>query len=298
MRTILDVIGDQSSYEQEGVLGVPIHMDTVACYGSEDKLTDCTYHTDTSEDVHNEDIWINCNTISSVTSPSQQPTSSTNNEQSNPTQHVPTSVTNNNQSNPTQQPTSVTNNQSNPTQQPTLETNNGQSIDDIETTSKNSKADTPSNTIALVVSLVGLAISLVVIGLLISRMVYKNKRKSGSTNHRWVSMGYKLLTCNYALYTMFTFSLMHMCTGFIISLMVMEILVLPRLTIDMKNQCLNQKTPLSTSHSVPVLCKAAMRCVLSIQGKEDQATRISHQILTSKVMMPAHEELKLGLSTF
>ena len=36
-------------------------MDNVACYGSEDKLIDCTYHTDTTEDDHSNDIWINCN---------------------------------------------------------------------------------------------------------------------------------------------------------------------------------------------------------------------------------------------
>ena len=144
------VIGDQSSYEREGVISAPIHMDTVACYGTEDKLTDCTYHTDTSEDMHNEDIWINCN-------PTQQPTS----------------VTNNDQSNPTQQPSSVTNNE--------------QSIDDTETTSKELKSDEP---IALAVSLVGLAISLVVIGLLICLLVYmyKRKRKSETTNHRWAGM--------------------------------------------------------------------------------------------------------------
>ena len=35
-------------------------MDNVACYGNESKLIDCTYHTDTSEDEHSEDIWINC----------------------------------------------------------------------------------------------------------------------------------------------------------------------------------------------------------------------------------------------
>ena len=36
-------------------------MDNVACYGSEDKLIDCTYHTDTTEDNHINDIWIECN---------------------------------------------------------------------------------------------------------------------------------------------------------------------------------------------------------------------------------------------
>ena len=37
-------------------------MDNVACYGSEDKLIDCSYHTDTTEDDHSNDIWINCDT--------------------------------------------------------------------------------------------------------------------------------------------------------------------------------------------------------------------------------------------
>ena len=35
-------------------------MDNVACYGNEDKLIDCTYHTDTSEDDHSDDIWVKC----------------------------------------------------------------------------------------------------------------------------------------------------------------------------------------------------------------------------------------------
>ena len=35
-------------------------MDNVACYGSETKLIECSYHTDTSEDDHSEDIWIDC----------------------------------------------------------------------------------------------------------------------------------------------------------------------------------------------------------------------------------------------
>ena len=38
-------------------------MDNVACYGSEDKLTDCTFNTQTSEDVHNNDIWIECSSV-------------------------------------------------------------------------------------------------------------------------------------------------------------------------------------------------------------------------------------------
>ena len=38
-------------------------MDNVACYGSEDKLTDCTFNTETSEDVHNNDIWVKCSSV-------------------------------------------------------------------------------------------------------------------------------------------------------------------------------------------------------------------------------------------
>ena len=37
-------------------------MDNVACYGLENKLIDCSYHTDTTEDEHSHDIWINCHT--------------------------------------------------------------------------------------------------------------------------------------------------------------------------------------------------------------------------------------------
>ena len=44
-------------------------MDNVACYGTESKLIDCTYHTDTSEDEHSEDIWIDCGTPTSTSTP-------------------------------------------------------------------------------------------------------------------------------------------------------------------------------------------------------------------------------------
>ena len=52
-----------------GTLSSPIFMDNVACYGTESKLIDCTYHTDTSEDEHSEDIWINCGTPTSTSTP-------------------------------------------------------------------------------------------------------------------------------------------------------------------------------------------------------------------------------------
>ena len=50
-------------------------MDNVACYGTESKLIDCTYHTDTSEDEHSDDIWINCGIPTSTSTPVNTPTS-------------------------------------------------------------------------------------------------------------------------------------------------------------------------------------------------------------------------------
>ena len=40
-------------------------MDNVGCHGTEAKLTDCAYHTDTSEDSHSRDVWIDCMSESS-----------------------------------------------------------------------------------------------------------------------------------------------------------------------------------------------------------------------------------------
>ena len=40
-------------------------MDNVGCHGTEDRLIDCAYHTDTSEDSHSGDVWIKCDTASS-----------------------------------------------------------------------------------------------------------------------------------------------------------------------------------------------------------------------------------------
>ena len=37
-------------------------MGYVGCYGSEDKIIDCSYHTGTTEDDHSNDVWINCDT--------------------------------------------------------------------------------------------------------------------------------------------------------------------------------------------------------------------------------------------
>ena len=46
----------------KSILSALIFIDNVACYGNEDKLIDCTYHTDTSEfeDDHSDDIWLDC----------------------------------------------------------------------------------------------------------------------------------------------------------------------------------------------------------------------------------------------
>ena len=35
-------------------------MDNVGCYGTEEKLIDCAYHTNTSGDKHSGDVWIDC----------------------------------------------------------------------------------------------------------------------------------------------------------------------------------------------------------------------------------------------
>ena len=41
-------------------ISTPIYMDNVACFGFEDKLIDCSHHTDTSEDDHSTDIRVHC----------------------------------------------------------------------------------------------------------------------------------------------------------------------------------------------------------------------------------------------
>ena len=57
-------------------ISAPIQIDNVACYGAEAKLIDCSYHTDTSEDDHSEDIWVRCVKIDH---PDSSTTSSTDN---------------------------------------------------------------------------------------------------------------------------------------------------------------------------------------------------------------------------
>ena len=61
--------GHYDTSKNRGTPSTPIFMDNVACYGTESKLIDCTYHTDTSEDEHSEDIWINCGTPTSTSTP-------------------------------------------------------------------------------------------------------------------------------------------------------------------------------------------------------------------------------------
>ena len=43
-------------------------MDNVGCFGTEAKLIDCAYHTDTSEDRHSDDIWMDCMSTGGTTS--------------------------------------------------------------------------------------------------------------------------------------------------------------------------------------------------------------------------------------
>ena len=64
----ISIVGGYSSYQRRGILSAPIFLDNVACYGSEERLIDCFYHMDTTEDKHNSDIWINCETTDHSTS--------------------------------------------------------------------------------------------------------------------------------------------------------------------------------------------------------------------------------------
>ena len=54
------IVGDHYTKRIPRAISTPIHLDNVACHGTEDTLLNCTYHTDTSEDSHSEDIWIDC----------------------------------------------------------------------------------------------------------------------------------------------------------------------------------------------------------------------------------------------
>ena len=55
-------------------LSTPIFMDNVACSVLESKLTNCSYHRDTTEDSHSEDIIVHC-AASSATEPFKQDSS-------------------------------------------------------------------------------------------------------------------------------------------------------------------------------------------------------------------------------
>ena len=56
--------GKHSSSSITKSLTTPIHMDNIGCYGTEVKLIECAYNTDTSEDSHSHDIWIDCSSSS------------------------------------------------------------------------------------------------------------------------------------------------------------------------------------------------------------------------------------------
>ena len=44
-------------------------MDNVGCYGTENRLIDCAYNTDTREDTHTGDVWIDCSGYKSTSEP-------------------------------------------------------------------------------------------------------------------------------------------------------------------------------------------------------------------------------------
>ena len=73
----LHYIGDSNSYGRKGILSGPIFMDSVACYGSEDKLINCTYNTDTTAGGRLNQIWIQCDIKSESTSSNEKKSTST-----------------------------------------------------------------------------------------------------------------------------------------------------------------------------------------------------------------------------
>ena len=64
--TVFSHVGDHYTRRVPRAISTPIYLDNVACHGTEDKLIDCTYHTDTSEDSHSDDIWIDCSNTSAT----------------------------------------------------------------------------------------------------------------------------------------------------------------------------------------------------------------------------------------
>ena len=59
--------GKYSRISVTNALSTPIFMDNIGCQGTENKLIECGYHTDTSEDSHSGDIWIDCSDSSIAT---------------------------------------------------------------------------------------------------------------------------------------------------------------------------------------------------------------------------------------
>ena len=49
-------------------------MDNVACFGSEAKLINCSYHSDTSEDDHSADVLVHCALENETTTPDSETT--------------------------------------------------------------------------------------------------------------------------------------------------------------------------------------------------------------------------------
>ena len=140
--TLAFITGPYDTSKNRGTLSSPVFMDNVACYGTESKLIDCTYHTDTSEDKHSEDIWINCGTPAPIATSSSIPVP----------EHSMTTI-----------PIA-----SSPTLYPPTSTN--EKLDQI--------SHTAISTVSLVVALTALCISVLVIVFLIGYITaYKHKEK-------------------------------------------------------------------------------------------------------------------------
>ena len=143
---IIITIGDFGFYGRKGILSAPIFMDNVACYGLEDKLIHCSFDTDTSEDDHINDVWVNCN----ITGMKEETTSET-------TDIV--SLSTHDQS--TTQATSATTEAVSPS---------------VDTLSKESTSTT--SIVALVVAITGQSINTVMIVLVVGYILLRQKRKT------------------------------------------------------------------------------------------------------------------------
>ena len=124
-------------------------MDNVACYGSEDKLIHCSFDTDTSEDDHINDVWVNCN-ITGMKEELTQTTSETTDIISLSTRDQSTTQT-----------TSVTTEAVSPS---------------VDTLSKESTSTT--SIVALVVAITGQSINTVMIVLVVGYILLRQKRKT------------------------------------------------------------------------------------------------------------------------